>query len=60
MPMLANSQCDDCHGQVLFDTPLSGDGRSYDLDMSAYSHGVYFIIITSSTGKKGQQKLIKL
>jgi hypothetical protein len=47
-------------GQVLFDTPLSGDGRSYDLDMSAYSHGVYFIIITSSTGKKGQQKLIKL
>jgi hypothetical protein len=47
-------------GQVLFDTPLSGDGRSYDLDMSAYSHGVYLIIITSSSGKKGQQKLIKL
>lgn len=47
-------------GQLLFETPLSGDGRSYDLDMSEYSHGVYFIIITAPSGKKGQQKLIKL
>lgn len=47
-------------GQLLFETPLSGDALKYDLDMSLFANGVYYVILTTPSGKQGQQKLIKL
>jgi hypothetical protein len=47
-------------GQQIIDEPISSGENSKILDLSNHSKGVYFVIIYSESGKKGQQKLIKL
>jgi hypothetical protein len=47
-------------GQQIINEPIYSGEHSKTIDLSNHTKGVYFVIIYSESGKKGQQKLIKL